>query len=105
MTGLPDEQTGCTGFHWEVGKINESWGLRQASQAECEQAYCYRPLLVVPDQGRSQGGRRYAVLGQTAAGRRVAVIFTNRGSLLRVISARDMSRWERRVYEEANEVD
>jgi uncharacterized DUF497 family protein len=60
--------------------------------------------MVVPDEGHSQGERRYAGLGQTTGGRRLAVIFTARAKLLRVISARDMSRRERRVYEEANEV-
>jgi len=31
------------------------------------------------------------------------VVFTVRGSLIRVISARDMSRKERKVYEQAEE--
>ncbi|MBI3517219.1 MAG: BrnT family toxin, partial [Proteobacteria bacterium] len=41
-------------------------------------------------------------LGQTASGRRLHVTFTLRGggALIRVISARTMSRKERRRYEE-----
>ena len=39
-------------------------------------------------------------LGQTNAGRPLAVVFTIRGTLVRVISARDMSRRERRIYEQ-----
>ena len=105
MTGFPDELGDCAGFHWDAGNANKNWDLHQVSQTECEQVFFNRPLLVVPDEGHSQGERRYAALGQTIGGRRLAVIFTTRGSLLRVISARDMSRRERRVYEEANEVD
>jgi uncharacterized protein len=105
MTGFPDELGDCTGFHWAAGKTNKNRVLHQAAQTECEQLFFNRPLLVVPDEGHSQGGRRYAALGQTTAGRRLAVIFTTRGSLLRVISARDMSRRERRVYAEGNEAD
>jgi uncharacterized DUF497 family protein len=41
------------------------------------------------------------VLGQSDAGRRLFVVVTVRGSLLRVTSARDMSRKERKVYESA----
>jgi len=41
------------------------------------------------------------VLGQTNAGRLLSVVFTIRGALVRVISARDMSRNERRLYEQA----
>ena len=105
MTDFPDTPNDCTGFHWDAGNASKNWDLHQVSQAECEQVFFNRPFLVVPDEGHSQGERRYADLGQTTAGRRLAVIFTTRGSLMRVISARDMSRRERRVYEEANEVD
>ncbi|MEK7371273.1 MAG: BrnT family toxin, partial [candidate division NC10 bacterium] len=44
---------------------------------------------------------RYFALGRTDTGRELMVAFTLRGSLLRVISARPMSRRERRVYGEA----
>jgi uncharacterized protein len=105
MTGFPEELGDCTGFHWDAGNATKNWDLHQVSQTECEQVFFNRPLLVASDEGHSQAERRHAALGQTTAGRRLAVIFTTRGSLLRVISARDMSRRERRVYEEANEVD
>jgi len=41
------------------------------------------------------------VLGQTDAGRRLFVVVTVREELIRVISARDMSRRERKEYENA----
>ena len=44
---------------------------------------------------------RYFALGWTDTGRELMVAFTLRSSLLRVISARPMSRRERRVYGEA----
>ena len=40
------------------------------------------------------------ILGKTGAGRRLTVVFTIRGSLVRPIMARDMSRRERRFYAE-----
>jgi uncharacterized DUF497 family protein len=42
---------------------------------------------------------RFYLLGQTDAARLLFVVFTLRGTLIRVISARDMSRKERKVYE------
>jgi uncharacterized DUF497 family protein len=102
MAGFPDELSGSTGFHWDAGNADKNWDLHQVSQAECEQVFFNRPILVGPDEKHSQGEPRYAALGQTNAGRWLAVIFTVRGSLLRIISARDMSRRERRVYEEAS---
>lgn len=68
---------------------------------ECEQVSFSRPLLVVPDLAHSDKERRLYVLGQTDAARRLFLVFTIRGTLIRVISARDMSRKERRVYEQA----
>jgi uncharacterized protein len=44
---------------------------------------------------------RFLALGQTDSGRRLFVVFTIRGRHIRVISARDMSRRERREYERA----
>lgn len=105
MAGFPDELSDCTGFHWDVGNADKNWELHEVSQAECEQVFFNRPILVAPDEKHSQGEPRYAALGQTNSGRRLAVIFTMRGSLLRVISARDMSRRERRVYEETSEAE
>jgi hypothetical protein len=44
---------------------------------------------------------RYYVLGQTDAGRKLFVVVTVRRELIRVISARDMNRRERKEYEDA----
>ncbi|MGA9058319.1 MAG: BrnT family toxin [Terriglobia bacterium] len=55
------------------------------------------------DEGHSAEERRYAALGQTKAGRRPSIVFTIRGTLVRVISARHMSRRERRFYERVQE--
>jgi hypothetical protein len=65
--------------------------------------YIIRPILVTVDEQHSTEERRYAALGQTNAGRRLSIVFTIRRTLVRVISARDMSRRERRVYEGAQE--
>ncbi|MBI1967603.1 MAG: BrnT family toxin [Gemmatimonadetes bacterium] len=90
----------CTGFQWDAGNAEKNWELHQVSQAECEQVFFNRPLLVAPDVEHSEREPRYAALGQTSAGRRLAVVFTIRGTLVRVISSRDISRRERRIYEQ-----
>jgi uncharacterized DUF497 family protein len=43
----------------------------------------------------------WLLLGETNAGRRLALIFTRRGEMLRPISCRPMRRNERRLYDEA----
>lgn len=99
MSEFPKELAGCTGFQWDAGNADKNWEQHQVSQGECEQVFFQRPILIAPDREHSQREPRYAALGRTAAGRRLAVVFTIRGTLLRIISTRDMSRSERRLYE------
>jgi uncharacterized DUF497 family protein len=53
----------------------------------------------MPDTAHSQEEDRFYALGQTDAQRRLFVVFTMRGSLIRVISARVMNRREKKAYE------
>jgi uncharacterized protein len=59
--------------------------------------------VITEDVSHSQKEQRYRALGATENGRKLAIFFTVRGdgTLIRVISARDMSRKERKQYEEA----
>ncbi len=103
MAGFPDVLARCTGFEWDAGNAGKNWALHRVTGTECEQVFFNRPVLVAADARHSAAEARFAALGRTTAGRFLAVVFTVRGTLLRVISARDMSRRERRVYEGARE--
>jgi len=61
-------------------------------------------LLLLEDSAHSQDEPRLHALGKTDEGRTLHINFTLRlsGGLIRVISARDMHRKERAVYEQAN---
>ncbi len=100
VPGFPDDLAQCTGFQWDAGNAEKNWELHQVSQGECEQVFFNRPLLVAPDVEHSGREPRYAALGQTNAARLLVVVFTIRATLVRIISARDMSRRERRMYEQ-----
>ena len=62
-----------------------------------------QPLIVTPDGKHSEGEQRVRAMGMTDTGRLLTIIFTMRadGELIRVISARDMHRKERKEYEQA----
>jgi uncharacterized protein len=91
------------GFQWDDGNSHKSVAKHDVSQSEAEQVFFNQPLLVVPDVEYSAVESRSHALGRTDAGRLVHVTFTLRSdeALIRVISARAMSRNERRRYEEA----
>jgi len=105
VPGFPEDLAQCTGFQWDTGNTEKNWELHQVSQGECEQVFFSRPLVVAADVEHSEREPRYAALGQSNAGRRLALVFTIRGALVRVISARDMSRRERRIYEQGQASD
>jgi uncharacterized DUF497 family protein len=98
---FPKELAACTGFDWDAGNSDKNWERHRVSPGECEQVFFQRPIRIAPDPAHSQGEARYAALGQTAAGRCLTIVFTIRDGLIRVISARAMSRRERRMYERA----
>lgn len=101
MAGALDRLFLSTGFEWDEGNAEKNWLRHGVSRGECEEFFFGAPLLVVADQGHSAAEDRFYALGQTDAGRGLFVVFTIRGALIRVISARDMSRRERKEYERA----
>jgi uncharacterized protein len=88
----------CTGFDWDEGSLLKNWEKHGVSAAECEQVFFNRPLLAQPDVQHSDSEARFYVLGQSDSGRRLFLAFTVRKDRIRVITARDMSRRERRSY-------
>ena len=55
---------------------------------------------VLPDPTRSEQEQRSLILGHSAQGRLLLVVFTETEDRIRIISARDASALERREYEE-----
>jgi uncharacterized DUF497 family protein len=88
-----------TGFEWDEGNLSKNWEKHHVSALECEQVFFNRPLIPLPDERHSETEQRFYALGQTDMGRRLFVVFTARNDFIRVISARDMSRKERKIYE------
>jgi hypothetical protein len=56
-------------------------------------------LIILDDPKHSFSGKRWAAFGKTDANRLLSVIFAKRGKLIRIISARDMNRKEKKFYE------
>ena len=71
--------------------------------AEAEQVFFNTPLLILDDAAHSAQEIRIHALGKTDEGRALHISFTLRkaGTLIRVISARDVHRKERAIYDQA----
>jgi len=93
-----DHLAECTGFEWDEGNFIKNWGKHGVSYLECEQLFFNQPLITQRDEKHSMNETRYYALGQTDAHRKLFIVFTIRNNLIRVISARDMNRKERKEY-------
>ncbi|MCB1648607.1 MAG: BrnT family toxin [Pseudomonadales bacterium] len=95
------EWTAISGFDWDEGNARKNEEKHAVSRAQAEQVFFNQPLLLLADIRHSQSETRIHALGKTDADRYLHITFTLRaeGTLIRVISARDMHRKERERYE------
>jgi|SRR3990172_5825612 len=98
---MPDILRGIKGFEWDQGNSRKNESKHGVTDRESEEIFFNEPLVIVRS---SKGGAesRYAALGKTYGSRLLAVVFTLRANKIRVISARPMSRGERKLYEKEN---
>lgn len=88
-----------TGFQWDEGNINKNLLKHNVENWEREQVFFNEPLIIIYDPKHSKTEKRWAAFGKPDTGRLLTIIFTIRGSLIRIISARGMSRKEIKFYE------
>jgi uncharacterized DUF497 family protein len=93
-----DPLSECTGFDWDKSNALKNWEKHKVTPEEAEDIFFGEPFVVRGDVAHSSGEKRYRALGRTVRGRLLAVIFTVRRKLIRVISARDMNRREAAEY-------
>ncbi|MGB8516441.1 MAG: BrnT family toxin [Gallionella sp.] len=89
------------GFNWDDGNAQKNT-KHGVSTAEAEQVFFNAPLLLLEDMKHSLNEIRFHALGKTDEGRLLHITFTlrNKSTLIRVISARDMHKKERSIYEQ-----
>ena len=89
---------GIKGFEWDEGNSAKSEAKHGVTDRESEEIFFNTPLV---DARSSKGGKeiRYVALWKTYGSRLLTVVFTVRANRIRVISARPMSRNERKEYE------
>jgi uncharacterized DUF497 family protein len=93
----------CIGFDWDEGNSDKNWILHQVSKNVCEQVFFNAPIIVGDVTFHSQSEKRWFLLGKTDIKRQLFIVFIIRDRLIRVISARDASKKDRRIYNEKSE--
>ncbi len=86
-------------FDWDKGNKEKNWKKHHITIKEAEEVFANKPLKFAPDLKHSIQETRYVAFGKTNNNRKLSVFFTVRKNAFRIISARDMSKKERRAYE------
>jgi uncharacterized DUF497 family protein len=87
-------------FEWHISKATRNLAKHGVSFEEATEVFADRLSSTVADPDHSVGEGRFLIFGTTATGRHLAVAFTERGDRIRVVSARLMTRSERKAYEQ-----
>lgn len=95
----------CEGFQWDSGNSDKNLYKHKVSNSECEQVFFNQPIIVIDDTKHSEDENRLYLLGRTDQDRLLFVVFTIRKSLIRIISACDMNKKEREIYNEETKKD
>jgi uncharacterized DUF497 family protein len=94
MTKLPTPLS----FDWDKGNIEKNWKKHKVHFKEAEEVFLNRLLKIFPDKKHSKKEPRYVAFGITNLNRKLTIIFTLRENRIRIISARNQSKKERREY-------
>ena len=87
-------------FEWDRGNIDKSLKKHSVTNEQAEDVFFDKKILISEDVIHSnKTEKRYQALGKAEQGKNLFVSFTVRGSKIRIISARPMSRRERKIYE------
>lgn len=89
-------------FDWDEGNRDKNRLKHNVEYWECEEVFFDTHKVTLKDALHSNCEQRYILLGKTKQGRLLFVVFTIRGSSIRVIFARDIAkRKEIDLYEQA----
>lgn len=87
-------------FNWDKGNIDKNWRKHKVHFKEAEEVFFSKPLKIFKDIKHSQKEDRFVALGVTNKKRSLSLVFAIRSGKIRIVSARNQSKKERRLYEE-----
>jgi uncharacterized DUF497 family protein len=90
-------------FEWDPAKAATNFRAHGVSFEEAVTAFQDPLAKIHPDPDHSESERREILIGHSAQARLLLVAFTDRQGKIRVISARKVTRRERREYEESQQ--
>ena len=89
-------------YEWDRNKARANAQDHAVTFDEAATVFLDPLALTVPDLFHSEDEDRFLEIGMSALGRLLMVVYTARGRVIRIISARKATKTERKTYEEEN---
>jgi uncharacterized DUF497 family protein len=90
------------GFEWDDEKAKANFKKHRVGFDEATTVFTDPFSVTIPDPEHSADEQRYVDIGNSDKGRVLVVVYTARGSNIRIISCRKATPSERAIYEEGN---
>jgi uncharacterized DUF497 family protein len=87
-------------FEWDKRKGRLNKRKHGVDFNEASTVFCDALSITIPDPEHSFGEERWVMMGFSIRARLLVVVHTDKGDIIRIISARPANRLERREYEE-----
>ena len=89
-------------FEWDKGNSDKNWIKHKIADKEREEPFFDQQKKIIEDVRHSENEQRFLLFGQTKLSRLVVIVFTIRHNRVRVISARNINKKEKTIYEKAS---
>ncbi len=89
-------------FEWDPGKARKNRRKHRVAFEEAAAIFGDPLALTYPDPDHSNSEERFISVGMSSGKRVLIVAHTERGEKIRIISARQTTKLERKHYEESN---
>lgn len=89
-------------FEWDEEKAKANLKKHRINFDEATTVFSDPFSITIPDPDHSVGEERYIDIGSSDKGRLLIVVYTERGTNIRIISCRKATLTERKLYEEGN---
>ncbi|MCX6810522.1 MAG: BrnT family toxin [Candidatus Berkelbacteria bacterium] len=89
-------------FEWDEGNKDKNFIKHKVTNEECEEIFFDTKKKIADDIFHSGKEQRSIIIGKTKLGRYLFLVFTTRYNKIRIISARDLDKKGRSLYEKEN---
>jgi uncharacterized protein len=90
-------------FEWDEGKAKANLKKHRIGFDEATTVFADPASITIHDHDRSADGQRFIDIGSSEKDRALVVVYTERGSNIRLVSCRKATPSERKLYEEGHD--